>query len=81
MSFAVVIELATLIAYAVTILGGVQCRSKGWKVVCALLAFAGIAQCVSMAIVVSLTHCTLSKSISISRAFKVDFQSIGEGRR
>lgn len=51
MSFAVVIELATLIAYAVTILGGVQCRSKGWKVVCALLAFAGIAQCVSMAIV------------------------------
>ena len=55
MSFAVVIELATLIAYAVIILGGVQCRSKGWKVVCALLAFAGIAQFVSMAIVVSLT--------------------------
>lgn len=54
MSFAVVIELATLIAYAVIILGGVQCRSKGWKVVCALLAFAGIVQCVSMAIVVSL---------------------------
>jgi len=51
MSFAVVIELATLIAYAVIILGGVQCRSKGWKVVCALLAFAGIAQCVSMAVV------------------------------
>jgi len=51
MSFAVVIELATLIAYAVIILGGIQRRTKGWKVVCSLLTFAGIAQCVSMAIV------------------------------
>jgi hypothetical protein len=56
MSFAVIIELATLIAYAVIILGGKQRRDFGWKVVCGLLAVGAIVQCASMAIVVSLEY-------------------------
>ncbi|KAF2091565.1 hypothetical protein K490DRAFT_31548 [Saccharata proteae CBS 121410] len=51
MSFAVIIEAAALIAYAVIILGGKQKRDKGWKIVCGLLGLAGAVQCASMAIV------------------------------
>ncbi|SRR6266480_4411158 len=54
MSFAVIIELATLIAYTVIILGEKRRREFGWKVVCGLLAIGAIVQCASMAIVVSL---------------------------
>jgi len=53
MSFAIIIEMATLIAYAVIILGGKQKRDFGWKVVCSLLALGAMVQCASMAIVVS----------------------------
>jgi len=52
MSFAVLIELATLMAYAVIILGGKQNREMGWKIVCSLLAVGALVQCASMAIVV-----------------------------
>lgn len=52
MSFAVLIELATLMAYAVIILGGKQKRDIGWKVVCGLLAVGALVQCAGMAIVV-----------------------------
>jgi len=51
MSFAVIIELATLTAYAIIILGGKQRRDKGWKVVCSLLVFSALVQLVSMALV------------------------------
>lgn len=54
MSFAVIIELATLTSYAVIILGGKQKRDFGWKVVCGLLAIGAIVQCAGMAIVVRL---------------------------
>jgi formate hydrogenlyase subunit 3/multisubunit Na+/H+ antiporter MnhD subunit len=53
MSFAVIIELATLTSYAIIIWGGKQRRDKGWKVVGTLLLFAALTQCVSMALVVS----------------------------
>lgn len=52
MSFAVLIELATLMAYAVIILGGKQKRDIGWKIVCGLLAVGALVQCAGMAIVV-----------------------------
>ena len=52
MSFAVIIELATVIAYAVVILGGKQQRDYGWKIVCSLLAVGAVVQCASMAVVV-----------------------------
>ncbi|KAF2435804.1 hypothetical protein EJ08DRAFT_579892 [Tothia fuscella] len=51
MSFAVIIELATIVAYVVIISGGMQTRSYGWKVVCSLLAVVSLVQCASMSIV------------------------------
>lgn len=53
MSLTVIIELATLVAYIVVILGGKQKRDKGWKIVTGLLAIAALTQLVSMSIVVS----------------------------
>lgn len=52
MSFAVVIELCALVTSIIIILGGIQSRKFGWKIVCSLLVVAGIVQCVGMAIVV-----------------------------
>lgn len=52
MSFAVVIELAVLIGYAVVLLGGKQKRDQGWKMISGLLMVAGAVSCASMAIVV-----------------------------
>jgi hypothetical protein len=52
MSFAVLIELATLVAYIIIILGGQQLRQYGWKVVVSLLAAIVLVQCSGMAIVV-----------------------------
>ena len=53
MSFAVAIELASMIVCLLLICGGKQKRDKGWKVLCSVLAVATLAQCASMAIVVS----------------------------
>lgn len=52
MSFAAVLELATLVAYVVVILGGKQKREAGWKVLASMLLLIGAVQCASMAIVV-----------------------------
>jgi len=51
MSFATIIEFATFIAYAVVILGGVQQRSYGWKLVCILLGLAAVAELAGMSII------------------------------
>jgi len=51
MSFAVIIEFASWIAFAVVLLGGVQQRSYGWKLVIPLLSLASTVQLLSMAIV------------------------------
>jgi len=51
MSFAAVLELATLVAYVVVIIGGKQKRETGWKVLAFMLMLVGILQCASMAIV------------------------------
>jgi hypothetical protein len=52
MSFAAVIEFATFIAYALVILGGVQQRSYGWKLVCILLGLAAVVELSGMSIIV-----------------------------
>jgi hypothetical protein len=52
MSFAVIIEFALWIAFAVVLLGGVQQRSYGWKMVCPLLALASAVQIAGMSIIV-----------------------------
>jgi len=55
MSFTAVLELATLVAYIVVILGGKQKREGGWKVLASMLLLIGVVQCASMAIVVRYT--------------------------
>ncbi|KAH7135391.1 hypothetical protein B0J11DRAFT_158581 [Dendryphion nanum] len=56
LSFGVVIELATLVSFAVIIAGGVQRRVAGWKIITGLLAFGGVVLCAGMAIVASLSN-------------------------
>lgn len=55
MSFAVVLEGMTLIAYLLIMLGGKQKRQQGWKVLSGCLVLVGAVQCAGMAIIVSLT--------------------------
>lgn len=55
MSFAVVVEFASMIVCLLIIGGGKQKRDNGWKVLCSVLAVTALAQCASMAIVVSTT--------------------------
>ncbi|KAF2137218.1 uncharacterized protein K452DRAFT_291756 [Aplosporella prunicola CBS 121167] len=50
-SFAVIIEAAALIGYAVVLLGGKQKRDKGYKVISGLLALAAAVQIAGMAVV------------------------------
>lgn len=52
MNFTAVIEFATLIAFAVVLLGGRDKREGGWKVISSLLALIAVVQLASMAIVV-----------------------------
>jgi formate hydrogenlyase subunit 3/multisubunit Na+/H+ antiporter MnhD subunit len=52
MSFAVIMEFATFMSYAVVLLGGVQQRSYGWKMVCALLGIGALCQIAGMSIIV-----------------------------
>ena len=54
MSFAVIIEGAALIGYAVVLLGGKQKRDKGYKVISGLLGLAAVVQMAGMAVVVGL---------------------------
>jgi len=51
MSFAAVLELATLVAYVVVIMGGKQKRETGWRILVFMLMLVGVVQCASMAIV------------------------------
>ena len=52
MSFAAVLELATIVAYLMVIAGGKQKREIGWRVLAFLLILVGVVQCGAMAIVV-----------------------------
>lgn len=86
MSFAVVLEGMTLAAFLTIIGGGVEKRSKGWKVLCLLLGIVGIVQCTAMALVVSKVDlesfmrgadCLLRRSYSTTMtAFSLDSTSI-----
>ncbi|KAH6722224.1 hypothetical protein DL95DRAFT_352035 [Leptodontidium sp. 2 PMI_412] len=51
MSFAAVLELATIVAFVIIIGGGKQKRETGWKVLGFMLMLVGIVQCAGMAIV------------------------------
>lgn len=54
MSFAVLLELATIVGYVIIVLGGKQSRDYGWRIICSMLAFITIVQCAGMAIVARL---------------------------
>ena len=64
MSFAAVLELVTLVAYCVVLLGGKQRQVNGWRVLAFLLTLIGVVQCASMAIVVCLFEETLSRALA-----------------
>ncbi|KAL8707226.1 MAG: hypothetical protein Q9220_007720 [cf. Caloplaca sp. 1 TL-2023] len=51
MSFGVVIEGMTLIAFIVMLVGGKQKREQGWKIISALLVLTGLVQCTGMALI------------------------------
>lgn len=53
MSFAVVGEGGTLIAYIVVLGGGKQKRESGWKILSGMLFLVGVIQCTGMALIVS----------------------------
>jgi hypothetical protein len=52
MSFAVVLEGTTIIAFIVVIAGGKQKRESGWRVLSGLLILVALVQCAAMALVV-----------------------------
>ncbi len=52
MSLAAVVECATMIGFAVVVLGGKQMRVRGWKILVSLAMFVGVVQCCCMAIMV-----------------------------
>jgi hypothetical protein len=55
-SLAVLLEAACLVSIVVALTGGVRSRAYGWKVVCALMGLAALAQMAGMAIVACPFH-------------------------
>ena len=53
MSFAIVMEGMTLIAFLVMIVGGKQKREQGWKVLSGIIAFVGVILATGMSLIVS----------------------------
>jgi len=51
MSIAALLELVTIVAYGVILVGGKQKRQNGWKVLVFLLSVAGLAQVAATAVV------------------------------
>lgn len=56
MSFAVVLEGMTFVAFIVMIVGGKQKRESGWKLLSGFLMLVGIVQCAGMALIVSIKN-------------------------
>ena len=56
MSFAVVGEGVTLVAYVVIMAGGKQKMEGGWRILSGMLFLVGLIQCAGMAIIVSFTR-------------------------
>ena len=52
MNFAVMVELACVVAYVVILAGGRGVRESGWKILAGLLSLVAVAQAIGMALVV-----------------------------
>ncbi|KAI9671904.1 MAG: hypothetical protein M1817_003450 [Caeruleum heppii] len=63
MSFAVVLEGMTLVAYITILAGGRQKRETGWKVLSSLLLFIAVVQCAGVAIIVSLASSDVCETL------------------
>lgn len=74
-SFAVVVELCTLVSFVVIIGGGVQRRVSGWQVASGVLLFSAVVQCAGMAIVVCFSSIKLDYNKLTSQAFLFDHDS------
>lgn len=72
MSMAVVLQLASLVAYIIVIAGGKQSRDKGWRMLVGLLGIVVALQAATMAIVVS--HCS-SQAVSSAPGGGLEHQS------
>lgn len=55
MNFGAVMELATLVAFAVVLLGGRQMREGGWKIIAGLLGFVSVVEAAGIGMIVSLS--------------------------
>lgn len=62
MSFAVVLEGMSVVAYLIVLSGGKRLRESGWKVLSLLIILSALVQAASMSVVVSLSH-TLVRSV------------------
>ena len=73
MSFAVVMEGMTLVAYIVLISGGKQKREQGWKVICGMLFLVGMLQCAGMALIVGHSSSSRTRAmLTVSQAWLYD---------
>jgi len=68
-SFAVVIELCTLVSFVVIVGGGVQRRVAGWQVASGVLLFSAVVQCAGMAIVVCLSSFKLPSGLRLASSY------------
>lgn len=81
MSFAVVIEGMTIIAYLVILAGGVQKRATGWKILSSMLLVVGAVQLVSMSIMVSQSMVSASSQSLIEMPVQVLTTHLGVSLR
>jgi hypothetical protein len=56
MSFAVVLQGMSVVAYLIVLSGGKRLRESGWKVLSLLIILSALVQAASMSVVVSLSH-------------------------
>lgn len=78
MSFAIVIEGMTLVAFLVILAGGVQKRASGWKILSGMLLLVGVVELTSMSLMVSLrafTQATLRGCVASRAEAKIEMQS------
>lgn len=54
MSFAIVLEGMSIVAYVIVLAGGKQLRESGWKVLSLLIVLSALVQAASMSIVVGI---------------------------
>lgn len=72
MSFAIVIEGMTLVAYLVILAGGVQKRAIGWKILSSMLMLVGAVQLTSMSLMVSSRNpCSRHSRCSVGREHEI----------